>query len=93
MMRRLKAGQGVFRHWQEGDSIKLLDAGEAVLKGKIEHSEERHLVANSVWTFNVAPDSVYGEGCDFGFDTFGILTTARTFEEWKLRVVNLNIDK
>lgn len=93
MMRRLKASRGLFRHWQTNDSTALLDANPAVLDERLEHSEERALPANSVWTFNVAPDSVYGEGCDFGFDTFGILTTAKTVEEWRLRVVNLTIVK
>jgi hypothetical protein len=39
-----------------------------------------------VWTFNVAPDSVYGEGCGFTFATQGELITAATWEDWRLRV-------
>jgi hypothetical protein len=49
--------------------------------------------ANSVWTFNVSPDSVYGDGCEFSFDTFGILTTAQSVDDWKLRVINLPVPK
>jgi hypothetical protein len=88
MMRRLKVGHGVYRHWQENDSLGLMDADLPVIAQKIELSEERRIPPLSVWTFNVVPDSVYGEACDFSFDTFGILTTAAAFENWKLRVVN-----
>ena len=44
-----------------------------------------------VWTFNVSPDSVYGEGNHYTFDAFGILSTARKFADWRLRVVNVQI--
>ncbi|MFB3779779.1 MAG: metallophosphoesterase, partial [Bryobacteraceae bacterium] len=93
MMRRLKAGHGVYRHWQDNDSLGLMEADVAVLARTIEVSEERRIPPASVWTFNVAPDSVYGDACDFGFDSFGILTTASEFEDWKLRVINLTILK
>lgn len=88
MMRRLKAGNGIYRHWQETDSVALLEADPAVLARKIDVSPERSIPPGSVWTFNVAPDSVYGDMVDFSFDTFGILTTAKEFEGWRLRVVN-----
>lgn len=93
MMRRLKASQGVFRHWQDGDSLALRDANEAVLTKVLERAGERAIPSNSVWTFNVAPDSMYGEGCDFDFDTFGILTVAESFSQWKLAVMNLTSPK
>jgi hypothetical protein len=90
MMRRLKVGHGVYRHWQENDSIGLMQAELPVIAQKIEVSEQRRIPPSSVWTFNVVPDSVYGEACDYTFDTFGILTTAQTFDDWRLRVVNTN---
>jgi hypothetical protein len=37
----------------------------------------------------VAPDSNYGVGNRYDFDTFGILTFAETFASWELEVVNL----
>jgi hypothetical protein len=91
MMRRLKAGRGVYRHWQEADSLAHRDAEPAALARIIETGEERRIPSGSVWTFNVAPDSVYGEAVGFDFDTFGILTVAESFEDWRLRVVNQNI--
>lgn len=91
MMRRLKAGHGVYRHWQENDSLGLLEAEPAVIASKIDVSEERRIPSNSVWTFNVAPDSVYGDACDFNFDTFGILKVSKAFDDWRLRVVNQTI--
>ena len=38
--------------------------------------------------FNVAPDSYYGVGNAYKFDTYGILMTANKFVDWNLRVVN-----
>jgi hypothetical protein len=93
MMRRLKASHGVYRHWQENDSLGLMNAEIPLLARKLEISEERAIPPLSVWTFNVSPDSVYGHACDFSFDTFGILTTASAFEDWRLRVVNQTIHK
>jgi hypothetical protein len=88
MMRRLVASSGLFRHWQEKDSTALLNAAPEQLASVLEKSESRPIPPGSVWTFNVAPDSVYGDGCKFAFDTFGIVTTASKFEDWRVRVVN-----
>jgi len=88
MMRRLKAGHGIYRHWQEKDSVGLMNADLPAIAQKIEVSDERRVPPASVWTFNVVPDSVYGELCDFTWDTFGMLTTAKGFENWRLKVVN-----
>ena len=89
MMRRLKASNGIFRHWQEKDGLSLAGADEAKLKAALETAEERPIPIGSVWTFNVSPDTYYGEGCDFNFDTIGILKLAERFEDWRLRVVNV----
>ena len=88
MMRRLVASRGLFRHWQEKDSAGLLNSAPEQLATVLEKGESRAIPPGSVWTFNVAPDSVYGEGCKFTFDTFGIVTTASKFEDWRVRVVN-----
>lgn len=93
MMRRLKASRGVFRHWQTTDSQDQLHADPASLAQRLESNDERPIPPSSVWTFNVAPDSVYGEACDFGFDTFGILTTAANIQNWRLRIINLTVVK
>ena len=89
MMRRLVAGNGLFRHWHEHDSLAKADATAAVLRGKckLEHSATRPLKDGSVWTFNVAPDSYYGRGNSYKFDTYGVLSTGEAFADWKLRVV------
>ncbi len=90
MMRRLIAGNGLFRHWQEHDSQAKANATTAVLhrECKLEHSAVRSLKDGSVWTFNVAPDSYYGRGNTYKFDTYGVLRTGDVFTDWKLRVVN-----
>ena len=89
MMRRLVAGNGLFRHWHEHDSLAKADATAAVLRGKckLEHNATRPLKDGSVWTFNVAPDSYYGRGNSYKFDTYGVLSTGEAFADWKLRVV------
>ena len=90
MMRRLIAGNGLFRHWHEHDSLARANATATVLRSecKLEHNSERLLKDGSVWTFNVAPDSYYGRGNSYKFDTYGVLTTGKAFSDWKLRVVN-----
>jgi len=90
MMRRLIAGKGLFRHWHEHDSLTHANASAAVLRSacKLEHGTERPLKDGSVWTFNVSPDSYYGRGNSYKFDTYGVLTTGEVFADWKLRVVN-----
>jgi hypothetical protein len=91
MMRRLVASRGVYRHWQERDSAELLNASVKDLSRILEQAEVRSIPSGSVWTFNVGPDSVYGERCDFSFDTFGILKTARDFPDWRLKVINVPV--
>ena len=41
-----------------------------------------------VWTFNVAPDSVYGSKVGFNFDTMAKLKPAQQAQDWKMEVVN-----
>jgi hypothetical protein len=93
MMRRLKASNGVFRHWQAQDSVELLEADERKLEGVVEHTEERSIPPGSVFTFNVSPDTVYGEGCAFDFDTSAVLTVREKFEDWKLLVINVPLKR
>jgi hypothetical protein len=92
MMNRIIASHGVFRHWQDGDSSNLSGAGTAELAGHLDTKPVRTIPSGSVWTFNVAPDSVYGEGNHYTFDTFGILATAKNFPDWRLKVVNVEIE-
>jgi hypothetical protein len=91
LMRRIVASHGVFRHWQTTDSADLLNAPIEELASHIETGKFRAIPPGSVWTFNVAPDSVYGAGCGFTFDTFGLLKTAPAFQDWRLEVVNVDV--
>ena len=92
MMRRLVASRGVFRHWQDGDSVERLDAPMAAIDSWIEKSGERRVPAASVWTFNIAPDTAYGVANGFDFDAFGLLQLARSPADWRLRIINLRPD-
>ena len=89
MMRRLVASRGVFRHWQAADVAALLEAPVDSLRAVLERDELRSIPANSVWTFNVGADSVYGVGNAFDFDSFALLRLAPEFSAWQLRVVNV----
>jgi hypothetical protein len=89
MMRRLVASGGIFRHWQAADSAAFLEAPVERLKTILEREALRAIPPGSVWTFNVGADSVYGEACDFRFDSFGLLKLAPSFADWRLHVINL----
>ena len=39
----------------------------------------------------MAPDSVYGVGNSYAFDTIGILHTGKSFGDWRLEVVNVPV--
>lgn len=91
MMRRLVASRGVFRHWQELASPAAVAAEPSELAPKLDTRPSRALPDNSVWTLNVAPDSVYGLGCGFNFATFGLLQLAPAFEDWRLQVDTVDV--
>ena len=90
-MNRLIASRGAFRHWQSKDSIDKANLDKNALREVVELPKERHIPEGSVWTFNVSPDSVYGAGNNYAFDTMGILSTADAFENWRLQVVNVDV--
>jgi hypothetical protein len=91
MMRRLIACRGVFRHWQSADHPGLLEAQPEVLRDRLESGLERALPDGSVWTFNVAPDSIYGAGCGFSFATAGEVVTAERWDDWRIRIHNIGM--
>lgn len=93
MMRRLIGCGGVHRHWQREDSKKLLNAEPIQLKGILESASKRRLSEGSVFTLNVSPDSIYGMGCDFSFDTYAELLTAKTFSDGTLTIFNIQNDR
>lgn len=92
MMNRLITSRGAFRHWQASDSLRQENATPAVLKTLVETRPVRQVTEGSVWTWNVSPDSVYGRGNRYAFDTFGLLKTTEQFAQWKVQVVNVPID-
>ena len=91
MMNRLITSGGAFRHWQAGDSVRQENATPGVLKRLVETQPVRQVTEGSVWTWNVSPDSVYGRGNRYAFDTIGVLKTADKFSQWKVHVVNVPI--
>ncbi|MEE3285642.1 MAG: metallophosphoesterase family protein [Planctomycetota bacterium] len=91
MTNRLIASKGSFRHWQVADGRRRATNTKAELKSVVETKRQRSVPDRSVWTLNVAPDSLYGVGNSYAFDTIGILKTARSFSDWRLEVVNVPV--
>ncbi len=91
MMRRLVASRGIFRHWQAADSPARYNAGIPELTSFLEHGPERSIPPDSVWTLNISPDTAYGQVNGYTYDTFGIVKTAGKLEDWRLRVVNVEV--
>ena len=85
-MKRIIASRGVFRHWQEPKQ-----GDDETLATRLETGKVRPVVDGGVYTFNVSPDSLYGKGGNYTFDTFGILTLAEKFEDWRMEVVNVEV--
>ena len=86
IMERLIASKGLFRHWQEKEIASELDPPPPM-----ESQTVRPIVDGSVYTFNVSPDSIYGVNCEYNFHTYGILTLAASFTQWRMQVVNLEV--
>jgi hypothetical protein len=91
LMSRLVACDGLFRHWQEGESISDSDKAVAEIRRSLRPEESRPIPEGSVWTFNVSPDSVYGVGARFDFVTIGMLKLAPGFKDWRISVVRINV--
>ena len=51
----------------------------------------RTLSDGLVWTFNVGPDSLYGQGVGFDFDTYAKLMVAKVYNEWTMEVFNTQV--
>lgn len=91
LMNRIVASHGVFRHWQDAEAALRPASSLEELAGTLDTAAVRAVPPNSVWTFNVSPDSVYGEGNNYSFDAFGLLSTAKDFADWRLRVINVQV--
>jgi hypothetical protein len=87
IMRRLVASRGAFRHWQEAAE----PAGDRFDAAAIETGATRAIPEGSVWTLNVSPDSVYGQGNGFTFATVVLLETAPAFADWRLSVDTVDV--
>lgn len=81
------------------NSVKFAYKGLSLLWGQEKYlvthknNDDIPLWSGIVATFNVGPDSDYGSGCGFSYDTFGILKLAQDFKDWRLQVVNQEIIK
>jgi hypothetical protein len=96
-----KKVRGVFRAHQHspvterGNPTNLMSeliASEGVYKlwQPIETGRVRSLQNGLVWTFNVAPDSLYGMGNNYKLDAFAMLRIAEQYKDWQLSVYNIS---
>lgn len=67
----------------------LASKGVHALWQPIETEYIRSLHDGLVWTFNAAPDLLFGEKNACNFDAFAMLRVAQTYEAWQLVVYNL----
>jgi hypothetical protein len=91
LMSRLVACDGVFRHWQDGDTTADGTRSVKELRLRLRPAETRPIPDGSVWTFNVTPDSGYGIGCGFDFATVGLITLAPAFKDWRVKVIRVSV--
>jgi hypothetical protein len=87
LMRRLVASRGIFRHWQETE----VPTTDTVPLDRLETTAVRGIPEGSVWTLNVVPDSVYGQGNGFTFATVILLDIGDTFASWRLNVDTVEV--
>lgn len=74
MMEALKRSLGVYKMWQPIET-KLYPLYRSCQDG-------------IVWTFNVGPDSMFGQDFKFDFDAYVRLILHSKFEWWKMQVFN-----
>jgi hypothetical protein len=91
LMSRLVAGDGVFRHWPDGETTADATKSVRELRLRLRPAEARPIPDGSVWTFNVTPDSGYGIGCGFDFATVGLITLAPAFNDWRVKVIRVSV--
>lgn len=77
MMESLKNSKGVFKLWRPVESA-LAPA-------------ERPCNDGLVWTFNVGPDSFYGQDFSFNFDAYAKFKINADIDQWKLVVFNTQV--
>lgn len=44
-----------------------------------------------VWTFNVSPDTVYGQSYGYDFHTFAKITLQKNYDDWQMQIFNVNV--
>jgi hypothetical protein len=91
LMSRLVASDGVFRHWQENETTADANKSVDAIRRHLRPEETRRIPDGSVWTFNVAPDSIYGFRCQYDFVTVGMLELAPAFKDWKMSVLRIRV--
>lgn len=91
LMSRLVASDGVFRHWQESETLADKDKSVADLRARLLPADSRPIPDGSVWTLNVSPDSVFGTGCGYDFASAGILKVSSKFEDWRMSVLKVAV--
>ncbi len=86
--------RGIIRAHQHGnDTLPYLIANKGVYKmwEKNEISLSRTFKDGLVWTFNVSPDSVYGQQYKYDFHTFAKITLQKNYDDWSMQIFNLNV--
>jgi hypothetical protein len=91
LMSRLVASGGVYRHWQTNDDQSRAGDSVEALRETLKVADAQPIPEGSVWTLNVAPDSVYGLGCGFDFAAAAILSLAPEFKDWRISTLKVTV--
>jgi hypothetical protein len=86
--------RGVIRAHQHTDPMMeplIRNKGVYKMWREDEVSLSRTFKDGLVWTFNVAPDSVYGKGNGYNFHTFAKITLQKNYDDWHMQVFNVNV--
>lgn len=87
---------GIFRAHQHAHFLNDMMKGLVGSKGifKLWHPYEINKLRalnGLVWTFNVGPDSVYGQGVGFDYDTYAKVVLQSEYLDWSMEVCNTSV--
>lgn len=82
MMEQLILFRGIYPLWMLDDK----EFYETVIANAQDGVYVQNMGDSLVRTCNVSPDSIYGVGCKYAFDTFGVLKTAQKYDKWTMSV-------
>jgi hypothetical protein len=91
LMSRLVAGGGIYQHWQENEDSSHARHSIEEIRNTLKPAIPQPIPDGSVWTLNVAPDSIYGVGCGFDFAAAAVVNLAPEFKDWRISALTVEV--